>query len=131
MASLCPHIPQGSVRTVRCLGTASYDNSVVGNVLVGNGNGGVMMHSHAPDQNLNGNRIINNTIGRNNLAGDPDSGDMVPTGIIIFSAVVPIVNTNVAGNTITGNEIGIWLANASDTKLAGNRIDAPTPVFTP
>lgn len=109
-------------------GTASYDNTVEGNTLSGNGNAGVSMHSHAPDQNLSGNKIINNTIGTNNLFGDADAGDTATTGILILGVVVPVANTLIAHNTITGNQIGIWLANTTHTVLAGNRNSSSTPI---
>jgi hypothetical protein len=46
-------------------------NVVMGNVIHGNGLSGVTIHAHEPVQNLNGNEIVGNKIGRNNLLGDP------------------------------------------------------------
>ncbi len=56
-----------------------------------NGIAGVTIHAHATGQNLNGNRIIGNTIGRNNVLGDQiDLGppvknipDLRTTGILV------------------------------------------------
>lgn len=110
-------------------GTASYDNLVQGNTIYGNGIGGVSLHSHAPNQNLDGNQIIGNTIGTNNIYGDGDTGDFQTTGIGIMGAVVPAKGTVITGNTITGNEIGIWLAHTVGSTISGNRIVAPIRIM--
>jgi parallel beta-helix repeat protein len=110
-------------------GTASYNNLVQGNTIEGNGNAGVSMHAHAPNQNLNGNQIIGNTIGTNNVFGDGDAGDFQTTGILLMSAVVTAKGTVITGNTITGNEIGIWLANTSGSTLSDNHITGPIQVM--
>lgn len=109
-------------------GTAAYNNLVKGNTINNNGIAGVSLHSHAPGQNLDGNQIIDNTIGMNNLHGDTDTGDFQTTGIGIMGAVVPVKNTVITGNTITGNEIGIWMANMTNTVMSGNHISATTPI---
>jgi parallel beta-helix repeat protein len=113
-------------------GTGAYDNSFIQNTVSGNGEGGFQLHSHAPLQDVNGNHILANTFGTNNVAGDPDSGDMQTTAIILFSAVVPITGTVVAGNTISGDTYGIWqTANVKATGLPGNHFSGVgTDVFT-
>jgi len=88
-------------------GMAAYDNLIVGNTVVGNGMSGVTIHSHAPNQDVSGNRIVRNDIGRNNLSGDPDAGDMKTTGVLVFSAVVPTTEF-LSGNHIHGNQIAVW-----------------------
>lgn len=114
-------------------GTGAYDNRFIGNFVAGNGEGGFQLHSHAPLQDVNGNRVIANYFGMNNTAGDPDSGDMEPTGIILFSAVVPITDTLVAGNVIANNTYGIWqTANVQATGLRSNAfVNDGADVFTP
>jgi hypothetical protein len=113
-------------------GTGAYDNTFVRNVVVGNGEGGFQLHSHAPLQDVNGNRVIGNFFGQNNTAGDTDSGDMATTGIILFSAVVPVTDTVVAGNVIANNTYGVW--RTSNVAAAGLRrnlfINVGTNVFT-
>ena len=89
-------------------GTGAYDNTFVQNVVSDNGEGGFQLHSHAPFQDVNGIRVIANYFGTNNVVGDSDSGDMATTAIILFSAVVPVDDTRVAGNVIAHNAIGIW-----------------------
>jgi nitrous oxidase accessory protein NosD len=88
-------------------GTASYDNRVIGNVLRNNGEAGVGIHAHAPGQNVSGNVIVGNWISGNGV--DPDSGSGHPTGIALFSAVVPVTVT-VAGNHISHEFWGIFKA---------------------
>jgi nitrous oxidase accessory protein NosD len=88
-------------------GTASYDNRVVGNVLRNNGEAGVGIHAHAPGQNVSGNSIIGNWISGNGI--DPDSGSGHPTGIALFSAVVP-VTAAVVDNHVSNEYWGIFMA---------------------
>lgn len=109
-------------------GTAAFNNLVENNILKNNGNSGVSMHSHAPGQNLSGNKIINNIIGTNNLMGDPDAGDQSTTGILVMSAVIPVTQTVITGNIITGDKVGIWLTNIVNPAIAGNHTDAAIPV---
>ena len=90
-------------------GAASYDNRIVGNVIKRNNLSGVTMHAHAPNQDINGNVIAHNNIGRNNLGGDPDAGDTQTTGILVFSAVPSVtVHVTVRHNHIHGNVFPIW-----------------------
>jgi hypothetical protein len=76
------------------------------------------MHAHTlmPGQfeDLNGNKIIGNKIGTNNLDGDtldsPASPtDMKTTGVLVFSGGTR-VRTVIAHNHIFDNKIGIWLS---------------------
>jgi len=102
-------------------GTASYDNLVVGNYIAGNGNSGVTMHAHTiqPGQfeDLNGNAIIGNKIGKNNVKGDtldsPPTGpgvkDLQTTGVLVFSGGAP-VSVTIAHNLVFNNYFGIWLS---------------------
>ena len=102
-------------------GTAAYDNTFIQNFVRGNGEGGFQLHSHAPLQDVNGNRVIANYFGTNNTVGDTDSGDLLTTGIILFSAVVPVTDTLVVGNVIANNTYGVWqTANAQATGLTRN-----------
>jgi nitrous oxidase accessory protein NosD len=88
-------------------GMAAYENRIVGNEISGNGMAGVTIHTHAPNQDVNGNVIERNDIGRNNLHGDEDAGVMTTTGILVFSAVVPASET-VSDNHIHDNVTEIW-----------------------
>jgi hypothetical protein len=98
-------------------GTGAYDNTFVHNLVADNGEGGFQLHSHAPQQDVNGNRVIGNFFGTNNTAGDTDSGDLSTTAIILFSAVVPVTGTLVVDNVIANNTYGIW--RTANVDIAG------------
>ena len=61
-------------------GSASYDNLVIHNYIAGNGLGGVTLHAHpiAPGtfEDLNGNNVIGNAIGRTTSPRTPTRGRM-------------------------------------------------------
>ncbi len=88
-------------------GGGSYDNRIVDNIIEGNGMPGVTIHAHAPSQDVSGNVITGNRIGPNNLVGDPDANVFVTTGILVFSAVVP-VSVTLSGNRVTGDVHDVW-----------------------
>ena len=87
-------------------GAASYDNLFADNSASGNGNAGFVLHSHAPFQDVSGIVVVGNRFGPNNLAGDPDTGVMTPTGVMLLSVAVP-TKIVVAGNKISNNENGV------------------------
>ena len=100
-------------------GSGAYDNLVEGNEMSGNGLAGFTIHAHHPGgEDVNGNNVIDNVIGTNNLGGDgfdgPPAMDFETTGIAVFS--VPPVSMTITGNQISDNAIGIWL---STTVTAG------------
>ncbi len=101
-------------------GTASYDNLVEGNYIAGNGLPGVTFHAHVVPkgkfEDLSGNKVIGNAIGKNNLLGDtldsPASPkDLVTTGVLVYSGGTPVTVT-IARNHIFNDVIGIWLSKA-------------------
>jgi hypothetical protein len=100
-------------------GTGSYDNVFADNTANGNGNGGFVLHSHAPLQDVSGIVVTGNRIGRNNLAGDPDTGVNATTGVMLLSVAVP-VSIKVAGNKIFNNVNGIAF-NSEVTVVGHNR----------
>jgi hypothetical protein len=87
-------------------GAASYDNLFAGNRASGNGNSGFVLHSHAIQQDVSGIVVVGNRFGRNNLAGDPDTGVMPTTGVMLLSVAVR-TSIVVAGNRISNNVNGI------------------------
>jgi len=97
-------------------GTASYDNLVEHNYIAGNELPGVTMHAHTlasgQFEDLNGNRIVHNTIAKNNVgSGDSLDGaasDNATTGILVFSGTVP-VTVKIAHNRIRNDQYGVWL----------------------
>lgn len=118
-------------------GTASYDNLVQGNYIAGNGLSGVTMHAHlipkGQFEDLNGNVIVANSIGKNNVDGDPLDGvpgtsDPHTTGVLVYSGGTP-VSVVIAFNHISNNYYGIWLSKA--VKAAGLRTNVFTKVNIP
>jgi len=108
-------------------GAAAWGNTVVGNTANNNGAGGIMIHSHTPFQFVDNNVVTNNTLSGNGIDTDNPIDD-APTGISIFSAVIPIPSTVVAANRVTGEHYGIVSYNA--VKLSGlpsNKLDVPVP----
>jgi nitrous oxidase accessory protein NosD len=110
--------------------TKDDNNLVTGNRIWGNGEVGVQLHAHAPNQSIEGNRIIDNWIGTNNTAGDRDAGDLQTTGVIVFSAVVPVKSIVIRDNTIANDHFGIWLSkNVSTGGISDNNfIGVAVPV---
>jgi len=107
----------GNVPGIPGIGGAVYNNLVEDNYLAGNGLAGVTLHSHSPGENLNGNMIIGNRIGVNNLAPDLDFGphyfDGKTTGVIVTA--VSNIDITIEHNTITNDVNGIWLGQVGST----------------
>jgi parallel beta-helix repeat protein len=95
-------------------GAQNNANVIVNNVLTGNALPGVAMHTHGPFQRLNDHLIMGNQISGNGEDGDP--GTTVPTGISIFSPVVPLTGIVIAQNVIKGEgiDIGVNVVNGSN-----------------
>ena len=81
---------------------------------------GVAFHTHAPDQTLNGHLIVGNTIFGNGPDGDP--GTTVPTGISIFSSVVPITGIVISQNDFKGEGIDIGVNAAGSIQVHFNSL---------
>ena len=97
-------------------GTGAYDNVVRGNYAAGNGLAGFTIHAHQPGgEDVNGNQVINNVFGRNNVGGDGYDGppvvDFKTTGIAVFSA--PPVKMIITGNRISNDASGSGSARPS------------------
>ena len=98
-------------------GAQNNGNVVAGNILTGNALPGVAMHTHAPFQSLNDHLIVGNQISGNGPDGDP--GTTVPTGISIFSPVVPLTGIVIAQNVFKGEGIDIGM-----NVVPGSSVDA-------
>lgn len=103
-----------------------YDNTIDGNTFNGNGHGGVALHAHAPGLNFGGNSVVGNRIGINNLRTDFD--DTSTTGIYLGDASP--LSITVAGNTILGDQIGIFTAGTIGIRkeLQNSFVRVATPV---
>ncbi|MGH3415860.1 MAG: right-handed parallel beta-helix repeat-containing protein [Actinocrinis sp.] len=109
-------------------GSAVYGNLIKGNTANGNGLGGFTLHSHAPGQYLNGNRVIDNTFLHDGIAGNPggkpgdeDAAITHSVGIIVFSAVTPLRGTVVRGNHLGREYYGIWTQNVPAIPKGANK----------
>ena len=95
-------------------GSAVYNNLVVDNEASGNGLAGIAMHAHLPGgEDIDGNVLVHNDLGTNNVGGDgfdgpPGPTDFQTTGIAIYSA--PTAHMVISHNHIHDNAIGIWLS---------------------
>lgn len=101
-------------------GTGVYDNVVKHNTANGNNLAGITLHSHAPGDDLNGNRIVNNRVRNDGLGGDPDAGVRDTVGILVFSAVSPLKRVVVRGNSVRDVHFGIWTQNAPKIPAGAN-----------
>jgi len=99
-------------------GTAAYGNVVSNNLLTGNGIPGVAIHGHTPQQNLNNNIIIGNTISANgaDLADTPTSG---PAGINV-AGISPITGTVIMQNVFTQETLAVVINAPGDARIHQN-----------
>ena len=120
-------IAQGSgiLMGVGAPGGAVYNNLILDNSAQGNGLAGITIHQHfntnvpfpaATVGDANGNQLIGNHIGKNNVGGDDDFAPItndLTTGITVASITgANITGTVIRNNQISNNKIGIWLLNA-------------------
>jgi nitrous oxidase accessory protein NosD len=107
-------------------GGAVYSNTVSRNILRGNGLAGVTVHNHVPGQDLNGNKIIDNQIGTNNLDGDPDFAPVIdPSTTGIFVGTATPLQITIEHNVISSNVYDVFLTGP----VSANNIEL-TNVFT-
>ncbi len=114
-------------------GAKNYSNTVINNVIMGNGLPGVAMHNHAappgaPAANLDNNVIIGNTISQNG-ADVEDTATSGPTGINIHS-LVPVNGTVISQNLISQESIAVaFTAPSGAVSAVLNNFTAVTGVF--
>ena len=107
-------------------GGAAYDNRIIDNEARGNGLPGIALHSHDTHQNLNGNIVKGNTLGRNALGspgghpGDGDAGVTHTVGILVWSFITPLKGTVVSGNHIAHDYFGVWTEHVPAIKKSAN-----------
>jgi parallel beta-helix repeat protein len=87
-------------------GGAVYDNVVRGNHISGNGLAGLVLHSHLSGQDLSGNMVVHNTIGRNNLGGDYAD----PSTTAVYVGSVDPLSIVVGDNFLHHDHVGIFTA---------------------
>lgn len=102
-------------------------NTVLDNLIYGNGLAGVTIHGHLRNQHLNGNQIIGNDIGTNNTVGDPiqlgppvkNKPDLRTTGILVGSS--SRIKVLISHNFIHDNFYGIFIEGRVHAILIKNR----------
>jgi parallel beta-helix repeat protein len=116
-------------------GAGVYNNTVTHNKAEGNGLAGITLHSHAPGQDLDGNDIGHNIIGKNGVngypngaPGDSDAGVSGTVGILLWSAVTHLSGTSVSGNTLSDDHFGIWTKNVPPTAKSANTFSSTVTV---
>lgn len=99
-------------------GAQNNGNVIANNVITGNALPGVAMHMHSPFQSLNNHLIVGNDISGNGPDGDP--GTTVPTGISIFSPLVPLTGIVIAQNVFKREGIDIAMNAPNGTSVAAH-----------
>ncbi len=97
-------------------GAQNNSNVIANNILKNNALPGVAMHMHGPFQSLNGHLIVGNTISGNGPDGDP--GTTLPTGISIFTPVVPITGIEISQNNFQSEGIDIGVNAVAGSTIA-------------
>lgn len=99
--------------------TKAFGNLVSGNVVADNGQPGIAIHVHAANGNADHNVITDNVV-RGNGADEEVGGSPPPRiGIEIlsngafpgFSPAAPVVGTIVSRNTVSGEDVDVWVGN--------------------
>lgn len=97
-------------------GAQNNANVISNNVLRNNALPGVAMHMHSPFQSLNDHVITGNTISGNGQDGDP--GTTLPTGISIFTPLVPITGIVISENNFQSEGIDIGVKAVAGSAIA-------------
>jgi parallel beta-helix repeat protein len=101
-------------------GASAYGNVVVNNFLKDNGLPGIAIHSHAPNQNVNDNMLVGNTI-LGNGADTEDAATPGPTGINLY-AFVPATGNIVSGNSIRNETVDVATSTAALVQVQFNNL---------
>ncbi|MCL4434824.1 MAG: right-handed parallel beta-helix repeat-containing protein [Actinobacteria bacterium] len=110
----------GIVVATNAAHTAAIGNVVSGNTLTGASLPGIIVHSNSPGDIIKGTVIASNHLSHN--AAMPICGLSMPAGIAIIGAATPILGTLVHGNTVSNEQVGIWMAGSTGAILSGNSI---------
>src|SRR5207248_3232495 len=104
--------------TFATMQTAAYQNVVIGNRLIGNGQPGVAMHAHKAGAILTGNLVTGNYIAFNG-ADVADNATPGPTGINVDGGAsgVSLNGNTIIGNIIENQTIDIAVRTAASTQI--------------
>ena len=103
--------------------TAAYENVVIGNRIIGNGQPGVAMHAHKAGAILTDNKVIGNYIAGNG-ADVADTATAGPTGIIIHAGAsgAPLTGNVVIGNIVEREAIDIAISTSAQIDVHLNNL---------
>jgi parallel beta-helix repeat protein len=110
-------------------GAGVYDNVVENNTTSGNSLGGIVLHSHTPLQDIDGNQLTGNHITADGGMGDPEFGQTGTVGIVVASAVTKLKQIKITGNVISNVQTGIFTKNAPNVPKGANTFaNVTTPI---
>jgi len=101
-------------------GASSYGNVVVDNFLKDNGLPGIAIHSHTPNQNVNDNMLVGNTV-IGNAADTADAATPGPTGINLYS-FVPATGNIISANSFHDESIDVAISTAALVQVHFNNL---------
>ncbi len=107
-------------------GARVSDNTISGNIVIGNGLPGIAMHAHSPFENMSNNTITGNYIAGNG-ADDADAATPGPTGINIYANVAgpPAVTGMVISKNVIKNEsVDVAIKTAGTVEVHWNNLNS-------
>lgn len=111
-------------------GQLVLDNKVIANTVTGSFIPGTILHANTPAENVSGTVVAHNT-----LAGDDwgkTDGPLAMVGIILAAGSTPpgvLTRSLLAANRISQEDYGIYLLNATDTRVVADQFnEAVVPV---
>jgi parallel beta-helix repeat protein len=108
-------------------GMATYKNTIRANTVARNGLAGITLNENTTGQYLDGNVIVGNTVGTNNLLGSQTAGNGSTTGISVYVADGgPQVRVTIRDNAISANVYGIYGGKGTVLTQSGNTFDGVT-----
>jgi parallel beta-helix repeat protein len=99
--------------------TAAYDNVVIGNRVIGNGQPGIAMHAHKAGAIVTGNKIIGNYVADNGADVADNTTNGLPTGIIIHAGASgePMSGNLVIGNVVEREAIDVAVSTTAEVDI--------------
>jgi len=108
-------------------GMATYKNTIRGNTVARNGLAGITLNENTTGQYLDGNAVVGNTVGTNNLLGSQTAGNGATTAISVYVADgARPVRVAIGDNAISANAYGIYGGKGTVLTQSGNTFDGVT-----
>lgn len=107
--------------------TVAEGNVIKNNTVQQNIISGIILHSNAPADTLNDNVVEGNTISNN--GADGEVGDAQTTGIVEVGAVNPISGNSIINNTISDQQLGVYVIGALKNTVSGNTFNTTDTVL--